>query len=75
MRIRRVKLERGRRYTRRIATQREIATAIAIADKLQLKLVGDQAKGITKKYTKTDLRFDPISDDPRFPDILRRVGF
>ena len=32
-----------------LATQREIATTIA--DKLQLKLAGDDAKGITKKYT------------------------
>jgi TolB-like protein/Tfp pilus assembly protein PilF len=35
-----------------LATQREIATSIA--DKLQLKLVGDQAKGITKKYTNSN---------------------
>jgi TolB-like protein/Flp pilus assembly protein TadD len=35
-----------------LATQREIATTIA--DKLQLKLVGDQAKGITKKYTNSN---------------------
>ena len=32
-----------------LATQREIAATIA--DKLQLKLAGDQKKGITKKYT------------------------
>ena len=32
-----------------LATQREIAATIA--DKLQLKLAGDQTKGITKKYT------------------------
>ncbi len=32
-----------------LATQREIATAIT--QKLQLKLAGDEAKGITKKYT------------------------
>ena len=35
-----------------LATQREIATAIA--DKLQIKLIGDQAKGITKRYTKSN---------------------
>ena len=35
-----------------LATQREIATAIA--DKLQIKLVGDQARGITKKYTNSN---------------------
>lgn len=35
-----------------LATQREIATTIA--DKLQLKLAGDQAKGITKKYTNSN---------------------
>jgi tetratricopeptide (TPR) repeat protein len=35
-----------------LTTQREIA--IAIADKLQLKLVGDQARGITKKYTNSN---------------------
>lgn len=35
-----------------LATQREIATTIA--DKLQLKLVGDQARGITKKYTNSN---------------------
>lgn len=32
-----------------LATQREIATTIT--QKLQLKLLGDEAKGITKKYT------------------------
>lgn len=32
-----------------LATQREIATAIT--DKLQLRISGDDAKGITKKYT------------------------
>ncbi len=32
-----------------LATQREIATTIA--EKLQLKLTGDDAKGITKRYT------------------------
>lgn len=32
-----------------LATQREIASAIT--DKLQLKLTGDAAKGVTKKYT------------------------
>jgi serine/threonine protein kinase/Flp pilus assembly protein TadD len=32
-----------------LATQREIATAIT--QKLQLRLAGDEAKGITKKYT------------------------
>jgi TolB-like protein/Tfp pilus assembly protein PilF len=32
-----------------LATQREIATTIT--EKLQLKLAGDEAKGITKKYT------------------------
>ena len=35
-----------------LATQREIAATIA--DKLQLKLAGDQAKGITKKYTNSN---------------------
>ena len=39
-----------------LATQREIATAIA--DKLQLKLVGDQARGITKKYTNSNEAYD-----------------
>ena len=35
-----------------LATQREIATAIT--DKLQLKLSGDEAKGITKRYTNSN---------------------
>ena len=43
----------GEQYQRKmsdlLATQREIAGAIV--DKLQLKLAGDDAKGITKKYT------------------------
>jgi TolB-like protein/Tfp pilus assembly protein PilF len=39
-----------------LATQRQIATTIA--DKLQLKLVGDQAKGITKKYTNSNEAYD-----------------
>ena len=46
----------GEQYERKmsdlLATQREIATAIA--DKLQIKLVGDQARGITKKYTNSN---------------------
>ena len=43
----------GEQYQRKmaelLATQREIAGAIV--EKLQLKLAGDEAKGITKKYT------------------------
>lgn len=43
----------GEQYDRKmsdlLATQREIATAIT--QKLQLRLAGDEAKGITKKYT------------------------
>ena len=35
-----------------LATQREIAATIA--EKLQVKLAGDQAKGITKKYTNSN---------------------
>ena len=35
-----------------LATQREIA--MTIAQKLQLKLAGDEAKGITKKYTNSN---------------------
>lgn len=35
-----------------LATQREIATSIT--QKLQLKLAGDEAKGITKKYTNSN---------------------
>jgi tetratricopeptide (TPR) repeat protein len=35
-----------------LATQREIAATIA--EKLQLKLAGDQTKGITKKYTNSN---------------------
>ena len=35
-----------------LATQREMA--ITIAQKLQLKLAGDEAKGITKKYTNSN---------------------
>ena len=47
------KLIWGEQYERKmsdlLATQREIATAIT--EKLQLKLSGDEAKGVTKKYT------------------------
>jgi TolB-like protein len=43
----------GEQYDRKmsdlLATQREIAAAIV--DKLQLKLAGNEAKGLTKKYT------------------------
>ena len=45
----------GEQYERKmsdlLATQREIATAIT--EKLQLKLSGDDAKGITKRYTES----------------------
>ena len=43
------KLTRGEVRRDLLATQREIATTIT--QKLQLKLAGDEAKGITKKYT------------------------
>ena len=47
------KLLWGEQYERKMSdlltTQREIATAIT--EKLQLKLSGDEAKGVTKKYT------------------------
>jgi TolB-like protein len=50
------KLIWGEQYERKmsdlLATQREIATAIT--EKLQLKLSGDDAKGITKKYTNSN---------------------
>jgi serine/threonine protein kinase/tetratricopeptide (TPR) repeat protein len=46
----------GEHYERKmselLATQREIATAIT--EKLQLKLSGDDAKGVTKKYTESN---------------------
>ncbi len=46
----------GEQYERKmsdlLATQREIATAIT--EKLQLKLSGDGAKGVTKKYTESN---------------------
>jgi tetratricopeptide (TPR) repeat protein len=46
----------GEQYERKmsdlLATQREIATAIA--DKLQVRLSGDDAKGVTKKYTNSN---------------------
>jgi serine/threonine protein kinase/Flp pilus assembly protein TadD len=46
----------GEQYERKmsdlLATQREIATAIA--EKLQLKLSGEDAKGLTKKYTESN---------------------
>lgn len=51
--VRSNKLLWGEQYERKmselLATQREIATTIA--EKLRLTLAGDQAKGITKKYT------------------------
>ncbi len=51
--VRNNKLLWGEQYDRKmtdlLATQREIATTIT--QKLQLKLSGDDAKGITKKYT------------------------
>jgi eukaryotic-like serine/threonine-protein kinase len=46
----------GEQYERRmsdlLATQREIATSIA--ERLQLKLSGEDAKGLTKKYTESN---------------------
>jgi serine/threonine protein kinase/tetratricopeptide (TPR) repeat protein len=46
----------GEQYERKmsdlLATQREIAAAIT--EKLQLKLSGDDAKGVTKKYTESN---------------------
>jgi len=51
--VRNNKLLWGEQYERKmselLATQREIATAIT--EKLQLKLVGAETKGITKRYT------------------------
>ena len=51
--VRNNKLLWGEQYDRKmadlLATQREIATTIA--EKLELKLSGNEAKGITKKYT------------------------
>jgi serine/threonine-protein kinase len=51
--VRNNKLLWGEQYERKmsdlLATQREIAAAIA--QKLQLKLAGNEAKGITKRYT------------------------
>jgi TolB-like protein/Flp pilus assembly protein TadD len=50
------KLIWGEQYERRLSdlltTQREIATAIT--EKLQLKLTGDDAKGVTKRYTESN---------------------
>ena len=50
------KLIWGEQYERRLSdlltTQREIATAIT--EKLQLKLTGEDAKGITKRYTESN---------------------
>ena len=50
------KLLWGEQYERKMSdlltTQREIATAIT--EKLQLKLSGDDAKGITKRYTESN---------------------
>ncbi|MGI9166910.1 MAG: tetratricopeptide repeat protein [Pyrinomonadaceae bacterium] len=50
------KLLWGEQYERKmsdlLATQREIATAIT--EKLQLKLSGDDAKGVTKRYTESN---------------------
>jgi TolB-like protein/Tfp pilus assembly protein PilF len=54
--VRNNKLLWGEQYERKmselLATQREIATAIT--EKLQLKLSGDDAKGVTKKYTESN---------------------
>ena len=50
------KLIWGEQYERRLSdlltTQREIATAIT--EKLQLKLTGEDAKGVTKRYTENN---------------------
>jgi len=50
------KLIWGEQYERRLSdlltTQREIATAIT--EKLQLKLTGEDAKGVTKRYTESN---------------------
>jgi adenylate cyclase len=54
--VRNNKLLWGEQYDRKmadlLATQREIATTIA--QKLELKLSGDDVKGITKKYTESN---------------------
>jgi serine/threonine-protein kinase len=54
--VRNNKLLWGEQYERKtselLATQREIATVIT--EKLQLKLSGDDAKGVTKKYTESN---------------------
>src|SRR5258706_4763295 len=54
--VRNNKLLWGEQYERKmselLATQREIAAAIT--EKLQLKLVGAETKGITKRYTESN---------------------
>jgi serine/threonine-protein kinase len=54
--VRNNKILWGEKYERKmsdlLATQREIATTIT--EKLQLKLSGDDAKGVTKKYTESN---------------------
>ena len=54
--VRNNKLLWGEQYNRKmselLATQREIA--VEITNKLQLKLTGDEAKGVTKRYTESN---------------------
>ena len=54
--VRNNKLLWGEQYNREmselLATQREIA--VEITNKLQLKLTGDEAKGVTKRYTESN---------------------
>ena len=62
-----------------LTTQRQIATSLA--DKLQLKLVGDQAKGITKKYTDSNesyqlfMRADHHFAKRTKADMLRAIEY